>query len=127
MKHPAASSSWKTLIFYPWGDHLYISTCYSGGMVLRDGGGKWPSQVGEQRVQLHAGESVLAPRLRAAHISAVGATPGRLLREIAFCPAGENGAVLPRAAPKSKGSAGDAAFIGRYEMKWLALLRFGSR
>jgi mannose-6-phosphate isomerase-like protein (cupin superfamily) len=71
-------------------------------------------QVGEQRVQLHAGESVLAPRLVPHTFSSVGATPGRLL--IAFCPAGKMEQYF-RDAENAKGSAGDAAFIGRYEMK----------
>lgn len=71
-------------------------------------------QVGEQRVQLHAGESVLAPRLVPHTFSALGATPGRLL--IAFCPAGKMEQYF-RDAENGKGSAGNAAFMGRYEMK----------
>jgi mannose-6-phosphate isomerase-like protein (cupin superfamily) len=71
-------------------------------------------QVGEQRVQLHAGESVLAPRLAPHTFSALGATPGRLL--IAFCPAGKMEQYF-RDAENGKGSAGNAAFMGRYEMK----------
>jgi mannose-6-phosphate isomerase-like protein (cupin superfamily) len=71
-------------------------------------------QVGEQRVQLHAGESVLAPRLVAHTFSSVGATPGRLL--IAFCPAGKMGQYF-RDAENAKASAVDAAFMRRYEME----------
>ncbi len=44
-------------------------------------------QVGEQRVDLRAGESVLAPRRIPHTFSSVGATPARML--IAFCPAGK--------------------------------------
>lgn len=44
-------------------------------------------QVGEQRLHLHAGESVLAPRRVPHTFSAVGPTPGRML--IGFCPAGK--------------------------------------
>lgn len=44
-------------------------------------------QVGEQRVRLGAGESVLAPRRIAHTFSAVGTEPARML--IAFCPAGK--------------------------------------
>lgn len=44
-------------------------------------------QVGEQRVNLRAGESVLAPRRIPHTFSAVGAEPARML--IAFCPAGK--------------------------------------
>ena len=44
-------------------------------------------QVGEQRLQLHPGESVLAPRRVPHTFSSVGEKPSRLL--IAFCPAGK--------------------------------------
>ena len=44
-------------------------------------------QVGEQRVHLHPGESVLAPRRVPHTFCAMAATPSRLL--IAFCPAGK--------------------------------------
>jgi mannose-6-phosphate isomerase-like protein (cupin superfamily) len=44
-------------------------------------------QVGEQRLHLHAGESVLAPRQIPHTFSAVGPIPGRML--IGFCPAGK--------------------------------------
>ncbi len=71
-------------------------------------------QVGEQRLQLHAGESVLAPRRVPHTFSSVGTTPNRLL--IAFCPAGKMEQHF-RDAEKAKASAGDAAFMGRYEME----------
>jgi mannose-6-phosphate isomerase-like protein (cupin superfamily) len=71
-------------------------------------------QIGEQRVQLHAGESVLAPRLVPHTFSAVGATPGRLL--IAFCPAGKMEQYF-RDAENDKTAAGNAAFMRRYEME----------
>jgi mannose-6-phosphate isomerase-like protein (cupin superfamily) len=44
-------------------------------------------QVGEQRVNLRSGESVLAPRRILHTFSSIGATPARML--IAFCPAGK--------------------------------------
>jgi mannose-6-phosphate isomerase-like protein (cupin superfamily) len=44
-------------------------------------------QVGEQRVNLRSGESVLAPRRIPHTFSSIGAAPARLL--IAFCPAGK--------------------------------------
>jgi mannose-6-phosphate isomerase-like protein (cupin superfamily) len=44
-------------------------------------------QIGEQRLHLHAGESVLAPRRVPHTFSSVGPTPGRML--IGFCPAGK--------------------------------------
>ena len=43
-------------------------------------------QVGEQRLHLHAGESVLGPRLVPHTFASVGPTPGRML--IGFSPAG---------------------------------------
>lgn len=51
-------------------------------------------QVGEQRLHLHAGESVLGPRRVPHTFSAVGPAPGRML--IAFSPCRQNGTVLPR-------------------------------
>jgi mannose-6-phosphate isomerase-like protein (cupin superfamily) len=71
-------------------------------------------QVGEQRLQLHAGESVLAPRRVPHTFSSVGATPSRLL--IAFCPAGKMEQYF-RDAENAKESAGDAEFMRRYEME----------
>jgi len=44
-------------------------------------------QVGEQRVNLRSGESVLAPRRIPHTFSSIGAAPARML--IAFCPAGK--------------------------------------
>jgi len=71
-------------------------------------------QVGEQRLQLHAGESVLAPRRVPHTFSSVGATPGRML--IAFCPAGKMEQYF-RDAEKAAPSAFDAEFMRRYEME----------
>jgi mannose-6-phosphate isomerase-like protein (cupin superfamily) len=73
-------------------------------------------QVGDQRVHLHAGESVLAPRRVPHTFSAVGLTPGRLL--IAFCPAGKMEQYF-RDAENAKASASDAEFMRRYEMEWI--------
>ena len=44
-------------------------------------------QVGEQRLHLKAGESVLAPRMVPHTFSAVGPAPARMM--IGFCPAGK--------------------------------------
>jgi mannose-6-phosphate isomerase-like protein (cupin superfamily) len=71
-------------------------------------------QVGEQRLQLHAGESVLAPRRVPHTFSSVAATPSRML--IAFCPAGKMEQYF-RDAENAKEAAGDAAFMARYEME----------
>jgi mannose-6-phosphate isomerase-like protein (cupin superfamily) len=71
-------------------------------------------QVGEQRLHLHAGESVLAPRRVPHAFSSVGATPGRML--IAFCPAGKMEQYF-RDAENNRALAGDAEFMRRYEME----------
>jgi len=71
-------------------------------------------QVGEQRLHLHAGESVLAPRLVPHTFSSVGATPSRLL--IAFTPAGKMEQYF-RDAEKVGPVAGEAAFMRQYEME----------
>jgi mannose-6-phosphate isomerase-like protein (cupin superfamily) len=71
-------------------------------------------QVGEQRLELHAGESVLAPRGVPHTFSSVGGTPGRML--IAFCPAGKMEQYF-RDAETAGTSAFDADFMGRYGME----------
>lgn len=53
-------------------------------------------QVGDQRIHLHPGESVLAPRLIPHTFSCVSETPGRML--IAFVPAGKMEAYFNDAA-----------------------------
>ncbi len=73
-------------------------------------------QVGEQRVHLHAGDSVLAPRRVPHTFSSVGATPSRMI--IAFCPAGKMEQYF-RDAEIAGQHAGDADFIARYEMQWV--------
>jgi hypothetical protein len=65
-------------------------------------------QVGELRLALHSGKSVLAPRLVPHTFSAVGATPARL--PIAFGPAGKMEQYF-RDAEKAGAAAGDAAFM----------------
>ena len=71
-------------------------------------------QVGEQRIQLHAGESILAPRRVPHTFSSVSVTPSRMM--IAFCPAGKMEQYF-RDAENAKESAGDAEFMARYEMQ----------
>ena len=51
-------------------------------------------QVGDERKLLHAGESVLGPRMIPHGFSGVGEKPGRML--ISFTPRGQDGRVLPR-------------------------------
>ncbi|MGH9452030.1 MAG: cupin domain-containing protein [Terriglobia bacterium] len=71
-------------------------------------------QVGRQRLQLHAGESVLAPRRVPHTFSSVAAAPSRML--IAFSPAGKmEQFFLDVENPKA--SVGKAEFWRRYEME----------
>jgi len=71
-------------------------------------------QVGEQRVHLHPGDSVLAP-LRVPHtFSSVGPTPARMI--IAFSPAGKMEQYF-RDAETAREHAGDADFMARYELE----------
>ena len=71
-------------------------------------------QVGEQRVKLGPGESVLARRMVPHTFSSVGATPSRLL--IAFTPAGKIEQYF-RDAEREKHEASNGEFLERYEME----------
>ena len=71
-------------------------------------------QLGEQRLHLHAGESVLGPRLVPHTFSSVASTPARVL--IAFCPAGKMEQYF-RDIQDPKAPAGDAEFMRRYDME----------
>ena len=73
-------------------------------------------QVGEQRVHLHAGDSVLAPRRVPHTFSSVGTTPSRMI--IAFCPAVKMEQYF-RDAEIARQHAFDADFMARYEMEWV--------
>jgi mannose-6-phosphate isomerase-like protein (cupin superfamily) len=71
-------------------------------------------QVGEQRLHLHPGESVLAPRRVPHAFSSVAATPSRML--IAFCPAGKMEQFF-RDAESPGAPVTDAEFWRRYEVE----------
>ena len=77
--------------------------------------GKVVLQVGDQRLTLHAGESVLAPRRIPHAFSAIG-SPAHML--IAFTPAGKmeqyfiDAQANPSLAPTKD-------FTNRYDMKWI--------
>jgi len=74
-------------------------------------------QVGEQRLHLHAGESVLAPRLVPHTFSSVSATtPSRMM--IAFCPAGKMEQYFHDGEANSKAAA-SPEFMARYDMKMI--------
>jgi mannose-6-phosphate isomerase-like protein (cupin superfamily) len=109
-KPPVESSSWSTPISFREPLHLHLHQ-EEWFYVME---GEVAFQVGEQRVHLHAGESVLDPRLVPHTFSALGATPGRLL--IAFCPAGKIEQYF-QDAENANGAASNAEFVGRYEMK----------
>lgn len=72
-------------------------------------------QVGDQRVTLRAGESILAPRRVPHTFSAVG-QPSHLL--IAFCPAGKMEQYFLD-AEKAPSLAATEDFMNRYDMKWI--------
>ena len=71
-------------------------------------------QVGEKRLQLKAGDSVLAPRMVPHAFAAVGATPVKML--IAFSPAGKMEQFFIDAA-KPNASLQDAALFANHGMK----------
>lgn len=71
-------------------------------------------QVGGQRLHLHAGESVLAPRRIPHTFSSVAATPSRML--IAFCPAGKMEQFF-RDVENPKAPVEQPAFWRRYDME----------
>jgi mannose-6-phosphate isomerase-like protein (cupin superfamily) len=71
-------------------------------------------QVGEQRVHLHPGDSVLAPRRVPHTFSSVGTAPSRMI--IGFCPAGKMEQYF-RDAELAPQHASDADFMARYEVE----------
>jgi mannose-6-phosphate isomerase-like protein (cupin superfamily) len=71
-------------------------------------------QVGDKRLHLHAGDSVLAPRKVPHTFAAVGEKPGKLL--IAFNPAGKMEEFL-RITAVPNPPVQDAAFFRRYDME----------
>jgi mannose-6-phosphate isomerase-like protein (cupin superfamily) len=73
-------------------------------------------QVGERRLTLHAGESVLAPRQVPHTFSALGEKPGHML--IAFTPAGRMEAYF-RDAKNPPMGVSPAEFFRRYEMDYV--------
>ncbi len=73
-------------------------------------------QVGEQRLTLGPGESVLAPRQVPHTFSSVAETPSRLL--IAFCPAGKMEAYM-RDSEKAGPPADPVAWFRKYEMDYV--------
>jgi mannose-6-phosphate isomerase-like protein (cupin superfamily) len=72
-------------------------------------------QVGDQRLRLHPGESVLAPRRVPHTFSPAGPGPARLL--IAFTPAGKMEQYFLDA--KSQPPGDPSAFFRRYEMEYV--------
>jgi len=72
--------------------------------------------VGDQRLALRAGESVLAPRRVPHTFSAVGTDPARMI--IAFTPAGKMEQYF-QDAPNQPAGASPAEFFRRYDMEYL--------
>jgi mannose-6-phosphate isomerase-like protein (cupin superfamily) len=73
-------------------------------------------QVGDERKLLHAGESVLGPRMIPHGFSGVGEKPGRML--ISFTPAGKMEEFF-RAIAIPNGPAMDAEVFSRYDMQYV--------
>ena len=73
-------------------------------------------QVGDERKLLHAGESVLGPRMIPHGFSAVGDKPGHMI--IAFTPAGKMEEFF-RAIAIPNGPAMDAEVFSRYDMRYV--------
>lgn len=73
-------------------------------------------QVGDQRKLLHAGESVLGPRMIPHGFCATGETPARMI--IAYTPAGKMEEFF-RAVAIPNGPAMDAEMMRRYEMRYV--------
>jgi quercetin dioxygenase-like cupin family protein len=71
-------------------------------------------QIGDERKQLHAGDSVLGPRGIPHTFSAVGEKPGRML--IAFTPAGKMEEFF-RATAIPNPPVQDAAFFRRFDLE----------
>ena len=76
--------------------------------------GKVAFQVGEQRLELNPGESVLAPRRVPHTFSSVSAGPSRMM--IAFCPAGKMEKYF-RDAADPKTPQGEAEYLRHYDME----------
>jgi len=72
-------------------------------------------QVGDQRLTIHAGESILAPR-RIPHTFSAAGAPAHML--IAFTPAGKMEQYFIDAVAQPKLAATED-FMNRYDMKWL--------
>ncbi|MFZ0747056.1 MAG: cupin domain-containing protein [Terracidiphilus sp.] len=80
-------------------------------------------QVGDGRIKLHAGDSILGPRSIPHAFSMVGETPGKML--IAFIPARKMEQFFRDTAIPNPPNQ-DAAFFSRYEMKLLGPSPFAS-
>lgn len=74
-------------------------------------------QVGEKRLRLHPGESVLGPRRIPHTFSPVGPGPSHLL--IAFTPAGKMEQYFLDIEPPHKQPADQASFLRQYEMEYV--------
>ena len=73
-------------------------------------------QVGEKRIKLKAGDSLLAPRMVPHAFTAVGPKPGKML--IAFTPAGKMEQFFHDVAVPN-GPAMDAAIFSKYDMRFV--------
>ncbi|MGC1386086.1 MAG: cupin domain-containing protein [Candidatus Acidiferrales bacterium] len=74
-------------------------------------------QIGDRRLRLHPGESVLGPRRVPHTFSPVGPGPSHLL--IAFTPAGKMEQYFLDIEPPHKQPADQATFLRKYEMEYV--------
>jgi len=79
--------------------------------------GRVAFQVGDQRLELHPGESVLAPRQVPHTFSSVGDTPGHML--IAFTPAGKMEQYFRDTADAHLQPPDPAEYFSHYDMKYV--------
>lgn len=99
----------------PGGPSLHLHLAQEEWFYVMEG--RVAFQVGEQRLTLKPGESVLAPRLVPHTFSALGETPARMM--IAFTPAGK----MEQFFRDTNGGIplnGQAELFARYDMKYVA-------
>jgi mannose-6-phosphate isomerase-like protein (cupin superfamily) len=96
----------------PGGPALHLHTSQEEWFYVMDG--KVAFQVGDQRLELGPGESVLAPRRIPHTFSSVAEGPSHMM--IAFCPAGKMEQYF-RDAADPKTPEAEAEYLRRYDME----------
>jgi mannose-6-phosphate isomerase-like protein (cupin superfamily) len=96
----------------PGGPALHLHNSQEEWFYVMEG--RVAFQVGNQRLELGPGESILAPRRIPHTFSSVSATPSRMM--IAFCPAGKMEQYF-RDAADPKDLHAEAEYMRRYDME----------